>query len=311
MEEKINGIHHITVLASDPQQNYDYYTKILGLRFVKKTVNFDAPDVYHFYFSDEIGTPGTILTFFPFLYAKQGIRGNGEAHKVSFSIPKDSLEFWVQRLSRYDISFTGPDQRFGYDTISFIDPDGMKIELVEDEVEHFHGWETEEIPRNYSIKKFFGATVSLSNSTATEALVTDVMGFRLLNENGSVKRFISGDGDHRAAFDIIRNTNGGRAVQSAGSVHHIAWRTESDEAHHEWKKRLRNYGLNTTDIIDRNYFHSIYFREPGGVLFEIATDQPGFMIDEDKESLGQTLKLPPMYEHRRAQIEKELVPLNQ
>ena len=311
MEDRINGLHHITVLASDPQKNYDFYTKILGLRFVKKTVNFDAPDVYHFYFGDEVGTPGTILTFFPFPNARQGTRGNGEASKVSFAVPVGSLEFWTNHFKSKNIAIDGPEVILDYNSVSLLDPDGMKIELVEDNVAHLIGWETNNIPRTHSIRKFFGTTLSLDSLQATEELIVKVLGFQLQKEYKSIRRYISGSGDNQAFLDIKINPDLNHAIQSAGSVHHIAWRTESDAAQKEWLKRLRDQGYQVTDVIDRNYFHSIYFREPGGVLFEIATDQPGFMIDEDQGSLGQALKLPEMYEARREMIEKRLLPLSQ
>jgi len=310
MEKRIEGLHHITVLASDPQQNYEFYTKVMGLRFIKKTINFDAPDVYHFYFGDETGSPGTILTFFPFPNARRGKRGSGEATLVSFSVPKGSLGYWVERLSRYDIHFNGPSQKFGYDVITFSDPDGMKIELVEDDVKHLQGWETDDLLREYSIRKFFGTTIYLTDSEKTEILLTDMMGFSLDGQEGHIKRFLSGKEDREARFDILVDRNAPRAMQSAGSIHHIAWRTESDASQLEWLKKLRDLGYYPTDVIDRNYFHSIYFREPGGVLFEIATDEPGFLIDEKLDVLGESLKLPSMYEHRREEIESRLIPIH-
>lgn len=309
MEKSIDGLHHITALASDPRQNYDFYTKIMGLRFVKKTVNFDAPDVYHFYFGDETGTPGTILTFFPFPHARQGKRGTGEANLVSFAIPKGSLEFWAGHLSRSGVDFTGPEKKFGSDCISFPDPDGMRLELVEDDVDRLQGWETENLPRAHSIRKFFGVTLSLRRSDKTESLICGVMGFRFLEENENLRRYISGTGDREAKLDILTFADGPHAIQSAGSVHHIAWRTGSEKSQLMWMERLRASGHNTTEVIDRNYFHSIYFREPGGVLFEIATDQPGFLIDEDRHSLGESLKLPDRYESSRAAIESRLIPI--
>ncbi len=310
MEKNIEGLHHITVLASDPQQNYEFYTKVMGLRFIKKTINFDAPDVYHFYFGDETGSPGTILTFFPFPDARRGKRGSGEATLVSFSVPRGSLDYWVERISRYDIHFDGPSKKFGYDVITFFDPDGMKIELVEDDVKHLQGWETEDLPREYSIRKFFGTTICLTDSENTGILLTDVMGFSLHGQEGRIKRFLSGQDDREAKIDILTDPNAPRALQSAGSIHHIAWRTENDESQLKWLKRLREQDYYPTDVKDRNYFHSIYFREPGGVLFEIATDEPGFLIDEKSDELGESLKLPSMYEHRREEIENQLVPIH-
>jgi glyoxalase family protein len=311
MENKINGLHHITAIASDPQQNYNFYTEILGMRFVKKTVNFDAPEIYHFYFADELGTPGTVLTFFPFPNAKRGKRGIGEATIVSFSIPIGSLDFWIEHLSNNDIHFNGPEEKHGYKNISLLDPDGMKIELVEDDVEHLIGWETNEIPRDKSIKKFFGTTLYLSNTNETEHLLQNTFDLILFKEEDIFKRYLSGHGDNEVKIDLVVNPKGDRGIQSAGSVHHIAWRTESDDTQLEWLQKIRADGFNPTNVIDRNYFHSIYFREPGGILFELATDNPGFMVDEDLNSLGQNLMLPEKYEERRENIEKRLIPLNQ
>jgi glyoxalase family protein len=311
MEYKINGLHHITALASDPQRNYDFYTKIMGLRFVKKTVNFDAPDVYHFYFGDENGMPGTILTFFPFPMAARGIRGSGECTTISFAIPKGSMDFWIERLSRFDISFNGPHQRFTDKYIEFSDPDGMHIELTEDDVQHLIGWEFHDLPREFSIRKFFGSTVCLQASESTVNLISDILGFRFYAKEGNCSRYISGQGDREAKLDIRIDTQGLRARQGAGSIHHIAWRTANDATQRQWLNKLRTQGFHPTDIIDRNYFRSIYFREPGGVLFEIATDNPGFMIDEEKNNLGMDLKLPEMYESRREEIKKRLIPISQ
>ena len=179
MEKNIQGLHHITVIAGDPQRNYDFYTKIMGLRLVKKTVNFDAPDVYHLYFADETGTPGTVLTFFPFPYAAKGKRGTGEATIVSFSIPAESMDFWIERLSRFDIPFDGPAEKLGHDFISFEDPEGMQIELVADDVRHLTGWETEDLPWEHSIRKFFGTTIYLNKSEQTENLISDIFQIRL------------------------------------------------------------------------------------------------------------------------------------
>jgi len=311
MENIINGLHHITVIASDPQQNYNFYTEILGMRFVKQTVNFDAPDVYHFYFADELGTPGTVLTFFPFPNAKRGKRGIGEVTIVSFSIPIGSLDFWVEHFSKNDVHFNGPEEKHGNKIISLLDPDGMKIELVEDNVEHLIGWETNEIPRDKSIKKFFGTTLYLNKTNETERLLKNTFGLTLFKEEGIFKRYLSGHGDNEVKIDLVVDPKGDRGIQSAGSVHHIAWRTESDDSQLEWLKKIKADGFNPTNVIDRNYFHSIYFREPGGVLFEIATDNPGFMVDEDLNSLGQNLMLPEKYEESRENIEKRLIPLNQ
>jgi glyoxalase family protein len=310
MEERINGFHHITALASDVQSNYDFYTKILGLRFVKKTVNFDAPDVYHLYFGDESGSPGSIITFFPFPNARRGTHGNSEAAIVSFAVPENSLVFWQDWLKSKAVGYSGPFEKFGYSYISLTDPDGLNLELTECPVENLPGWDSPGIPRMYSIRKFFGTTLWLSSAKASEELIVNVLGLSFKDEAHSVKRYVAGVGDHFAFLDISVSADRQNAIQSAGSVHHIAWRTESNDAQREWINRIQLKGYSTTDIVDRNYFKSIYFREPGGVLFEIATDAPGFLIDESKESLGTQLKLPQNYESRRSQIEQILKPIN-
>ncbi len=311
MENQINGIHHITVMASDPQANYDFYTQTLGMRFIKKTVNFDAPDVYHLYYGDEIGSPGTILTFFPFPDARRGKRGTGEITIVSFSVPSNSLEFWMNRLANLAINFDGPKSKFGHEYISLLDPDGMKVEIVEDDTaDSMMGWYNGEIPAEHSIRKFFGSTFYLKDSKSTEDLLLGTMGAKFISSADKIKRYSLGEKETLTFIDVIEDTNTTRAVSGAGSVHHIAFRTANDEEQEEWRRKILEHGLYPTEMVDRNYFHSIYFREPGGILFEIATDQPGFMIDESFENLGTELKLPAWHEPKRKLIEQILIPLN-
>lgn len=311
MEKSINGIHHITVMASDPQANYDFYTQILGMRFIKKTVNFDAPDVYHLYYADEVGTPGTVLTFFPFPNARQGRRGTGEITIVAFSVPSISLQYWMARFANLSISFDGPKKRFGYEYIGLLDPDGMKIEIAADpNSDSTMGWYNGEIPAEHSIRKFFGSTFYLNDAKSTEELLTRVMGAKFISEENKIRRFYFGEDESLSFVDIIQDPKAPRAVSGAGSVHHIAWRTANDEEQLNWRKRILEHGLYPTEVVDRNYFHSIYFREPGGILFEIATDQPGFMVDETFENLGTELKLPEWHEPKRKLIEQILIPLN-
>ncbi len=311
MESRINGLHHITALAAHPQENYDFYTRVLGMRLVKKTVNFDAPDVYHLYFADEIGTPGTVLTFFPFPNASRGVRGAGEASAVLFAVPRGSLSFWIDRLRSKGIEFRAGERSFGREYIGFEDPEGMRLEIVEDDVAHLPGWETEDVTREHSLRKFFGTRVLVSNDEGTKKLIVDDMGFEFLGREGALDRYTAGEGDHRVYFDVEVDPKAPRARQSAGSIHHIAWRTENDESQQFWLQRLRSKGYSITSVIDRNYFHSVYYREPGGVLFEIATDNPGFTVDEALQELGMNLKLPSQYEPHREQIEKVLIPLDQ
>jgi len=311
MEKAINGIHHITVMASDPQANYDFYTQTLGMRFIKKTVNFDAPDVYHLYYADEVGTPGTVLTFFPYPNSRRGKRGTGEINTISFSVPFGSLNFWVNRFAELAIPFDGPKSKFDYEYISLLDPGGMKIEIVADKnADSIMGWYNGEIPAEHSIRKFFGSTFYLSDSKSTEELLTGIMGAEFISAEGKIKRYSLGKADSLCFVDIIEDAKAPRAIGGAGSVHHIAWRTANDEEQLNWRKRILEHGFYPTEVVDRNYFHSIYFREPGGLLFEIATDQPGFMVDESFENLGTELKLPEWHEPKRKLIEQILIPLN-
>lgn len=297
-------------MASDPQVNYDFYTPTLGMRFIKKTVNFDAPDVYHLYYGDEIGSPGTILTFFPFPDARRGKRGTGEINIVSFSVPSTSLQYWMNRLAEHAIDFNGPKNKFGHDYISLLDPDGMKIEIVADKnADSIMGWFNGEIPADHSIRKFFGSTLYLRDSKLTEELLTEVMGAKLIASEVNARRYSLGKNESLAFIDIIEDASFPRGLSGAGTVHHIAWRTANDEEQLNWREKIFKHGLYPTEVVDRNYFHSIYFREPGGILFEIATDPPGFMIDESFENLGTTLKLPAWHEPKRKLIEQILIPL--
>lgn len=310
MEKSINGIHHITVMASDPQNNYDFYTQTLGMRFIKKTVNFDAPDVYHLYYGDEKGSPGTILTFFPFPDARRGKRGTGEINIVSFSVPSNSLQYWMNRLAELAINFDGPKNKFGHEYISLLDPDGMKIEIAADtNADSIEGWFNGDVPAEHSIRKFFSSTFYLSDAKPTEKLLTQVMGAKLIASEGNVRRYTLGEKESLVFVDIIEDASIPRGISGAGTVHHIAWRTANDEEQLNWRAKVSEYGLYPTEVVDRDYFHSIYFREPGGILFEIATDPPGFMIDESFENLGTELKLPAWHEPKRKLIEQILVPL--
>ncbi len=306
----INGIHHITALASDPQQNVDFYTDLLGLRLVKRTVNFDAPDVYHLYYGDESGQPGTILTFFPFPDAARGKRGSREISAVAFAVPEQSMDFWISRMSTRGIRFDGPETRFREQLIAFDDPDGMRVELLFADAPSVHRhWTSSPVPKEFGIGRFHGATVTLARREETDQLMRDVLGFRLTEQSGNRFRYTIGEGPANAAFDLVVDPTLPAARQSAGSVHHIAWRVADDAAQLNWKQKLADAGVYTTDVLDRNYFRSIYFREPGGVLFEIATDIPGFSVDESTEELGLHLKLPPWMEQHRSKLERILPPI--
>ena len=310
LENKILGIHHITALASEPQKNYNFYTKILGLRMVKKTVNFDAPDVYHLYYGDKKGTPGTNLTFFPFPDATRGKRGVGEINKIIFRIPANSLEYWIDRITSFNISFSMTHRNVERG-IEFLDPDGMLLELRENEDSvSLEYWEDSPVPQKYFISNFLGVKILIQNREKTSKVLTDLLGFESeKSESGNIFTVETDQGIQ--IIELEERNDLPNARISAGSVHHIAWRTKNKNEQSEWRRKVIDFDLHSTQIIDRQYFNSIYFREPGGVLFEIATDEPGFLIDEKIEDLGKSLKLPPQHEEQRKMIESVLPELVQ
>jgi glyoxalase family protein len=311
----ISGLHHVTAIASDPQANLDFYTQVLGLRLVKKTVNFDDPGTYHFYFGDDAGSPGTILTFFPWPGARRGLAGAGEVTHTAFSVPRTSIAYWEQRLTAQGVLVEHTGVRFaansgGEDVLTFADPDGMKLEIVghSDAALADHAPRYSDVPVEHSIRGFFGVTMLQRDAAATEATLA-MMGFAKTAEEGNRLRFASPAGSAVGnAIDIVVNPNAGYGRSGAGSVHHIAFRTPTDDTQLEWRQEIAKT-LSVTTVQDREYFHSIYFREPGGVLFEMATDAPGFAIDEPIETLGEALRIPPWFEPQRAAIEKRLIPV--
>lgn len=310
MKSTILGIHHITAMAGDAQQNVDFYVQVLGLRFVKKSINQDAPSVYHLYYGDEIGSPGTAMTFFPFGRAARGTRGNGEISRVAFSVPVMSTEFWAGHLAKNGIHFDGPATRFGEEYISFQDPDGMMIDLIFTD-KHFvkYPWKKSSVPVEHAISGFHGVTMNLASADSSVAVLQGILGFRPSASSGNRHRYLIGQGNDEAAIDIVVDPAAPFARQSAGSVHHIAWRVADFTAHEEWYRHVNASGMSSSEIIDRFYFHSIYFREPGGILYEIASDNPGFTVDEPLETLGTKLVLPPWYENQRERIERSLPPI--
>jgi glyoxalase family protein len=309
MRPYITGIHHITAIAGNAQQNIDFYTGILGLRLVKKTINFDAPDVYHFYFGDTLGRPGTVFTTFPFTGARKGAKGAGEVTYTAFSIGNSSLDFWKDRLKKFGIPVSDVLSRFGDSVIRFEDHDGMGIELVANDQDDREGWTYGHIPLEHSIKGFYGATLNLRAKELTEQLLTRHMDYRFIGQEGDRYRYGT-EGKPGDIVDIVIDKTGNRGMQSAGTVHHIAFRTANTETQLAVQEILMRNGYQVTEVRDRNYFKSIYFREPGGVLFEIATDEPGFAIDEDEAHLGELLKLPEWAEPSRKRIEAALVPVS-
>ena len=311
MARVIPGIHHITAIAGDPQRNVDFYTGLLGLRLVKVTVNYDDPGTYHLYFGDETGSPGTVLTFFPWPDAPKGQKGTGQAVAISFSIPENSIEFWTNRLKAHQVPFKGPDQRFDEKVLSFSDFDGLSLEIVSSKRgSDGRAWEKGLVPSEHAIRRFHHMTLSEQMNEKTAQLLTKTMGFRFSGKEGNRVRFETGSGGSGAIVDLLEQPGLPRGLISVGTVHHVAWRTPSDEDQKDWRAVLAGAGLNVTPIIDRKYFHSIYYREPGGVLFEIATEPPGFTVDQPLEELGTRLMLPPWFEPDRREIEASLSPLN-
>ncbi len=302
-----SGLHHVTAIAADPQENVDFYTRVLGLRLVKRTVNFDAPDTYHLYYGDETGRPGSILTFFPWPGAPRGRRGTGQATTTAFSVPEGSLGWWKTRLAQKGVEVVEAVTRFDEDALSFEDPDGLLLELVAHTgTDPRPPWEQGPIPHEHAIRGLYSVTLSESGYESTAAMLTDTLGFRLIGESGSTMRFEVGGGGPGTRVDVVCQPEAPRGLVSAGTVHHVAWRAPDEGAQVEWRESIVGTGLDVTPVIDRNYFRSIYFREPGGVLLEIATDAPGFVIDEPLLELGRRLQLPPWLEPKRADIEAAL-----
>jgi glyoxalase family protein len=320
MEYKIRGLHHVTAIASDPQRNLDFYVGLLGLRFVKRTVNFDDPGTYHFYFGDGRGTPGTILTFFPWPGARRGIRGTGQIEATAFAISPSSINYWLQRFKDQHVT-AEKISRFGEEVIRFTDPDGLLLELIASAVEAgvspanarrtaIEPWPDSPVRPEHALHGFHSVSAALEGYERTARLLTDSFGYRLIEQSGNRFRFAAPDDTAPGRIvDLLclPDTQMGRVA--AGSVHHIAFRAKDDTEQVKWREHLVNLGYNVTPVIDRTYFHSIYFREPGGVLFEIATEPPGFTLDENLKELGTHLQLPPLMESARSQIEKILPPI--
>jgi glyoxalase family protein len=304
----INGIHHVTAMASDPQKNVDFYAGILGLRLVKKTINFDAPDVYHFYYGNETGAPGTILTFFPYGGLVRGRHGKGQLTTTSFSIPTNSLGYWTERLKKFNINYQQPQERFNEGFIYLEDHDGLGIELIENNQDKRSGFTYGGVEEQNSIRGFHSITLSEDGYERTAGLLTAQMDHQKIGEQGNRFRY-SASGAIGDIVDIVCEPERMRGLQGAGTVHHIAFATNDDTTIVQMQEKLINAKANVTPVLDRQYFHSIYFREPGGVLFEVATSTPGFAIDEEKAHLGEALKLPPWQEANRNEIEHGLTPI--
>jgi glyoxalase family protein len=307
MDTGIRGVHHVTAIAEDPNRNIAFYAEILGLKLVKLTVNFDDPSTYHFYYGDETGRPGTILTFFVWPGAQRGRRGPGQVTALTFSIPEGSMSFWVDRLRSQNAPVQGPTKRFNEEVLAVRDPDGLHLELVEAPGSTVTGVpEASNVPIDHAINGFYAVTLLESSWEETDSLLTQTLGFQRTSEQGSRIRYLVGPEDQGTALDVVHVTDEPEGIVSVGTVHHVAWRAPNDEQQIAWRKKIVDIGVHVTPVIDRRYFKSIYFREPGGALFEIATDQPGFAIDEEPGKLGTGLMLPPWLEAYRSGLERQL-----
>lgn len=305
MVKKTTGIHHITAIVGHPQENVDFYSGVLGLRLVKKTVNFDDPGTYHLYFGDKGGKPGTIITFFPWADARKGKIGDGQVGVTSYVVPKGALEFWEKRLEMFNVSIT-KIVRFGEQYLEFDDPHGLHLEIVERDEGEVNKWTFGGVTPEVAIKGFGGATLLSKQPNKTAELLEKVMGLKLVGKEGDFARY-------RSIADIgniidLKLTPIGSGQMGVGTVHHIAWRAIDDQDQLDWQKYVAANGYGVTPVQDRNYFNAIYFREHGEILFEIATDPPGFAHDETQETMGEKLLLPEQYETHRAQIERVLLP---
>ena len=308
MLNQIKGLHHVTAMAKSAPENNAFWTKAMGLRRVKQTVNFDEPSVYHLYYGDEHGTPGSVMTYFPFPHIIRGRPGTGEVGTTVFSVPEGSLDFWAQHLTTHGVTDLKRDESFGQPRLTFSGPDGDGLALVEDKNDVRAPWTGEGIASDKAIRGFHSASLRLRDAGATEE-VLKFMGYEQADAREGIKRLVRPDGNGADFIDIETLPEVGRGDLGAGSVHHIAFAVENRATQLEVRKALMDTGYQLTPVIDRDYFFSVYFRTPGGVLFEIATNEPGFDRDEDTAHLGEALKLPAQHEHLRSRLEKTLEPL--
>lgn len=305
MINDIKGLHHVTSMAADANENNTFFTETLGMRRIKKTVNFDAPDVYHLYYGDETGTPGSVMTYFPFEGMKRGTRGIGEVSVTEFAVPEGSLGYWQTQLADKGFVRQKKETVFGETRLSFEGPDGDGFALVETEDRGRTGWTGSDVPETAAVFGFNGARFSLHNAGATGELLK-FMGYQKAETDGNLTRYVIEGGNAADTIDLEELGSAPMAGQGAGSVHHIAFAVETREAQLRVREQLLETGYQVTPVIDRNYFWAIYFRTPGGVLFEVATNEPGFDHDEDTAHLGEALMLPAQYEAQRDRIERVL-----
>ncbi|HEY0864801.1 MAG TPA: ring-cleaving dioxygenase [Lacunisphaera sp.] len=311
MNAQVSGLHHITAIASDPRQNLDFYTRALGLRFVKKSVNQDDPGTYHLYYGDYAASPGTILTFFPWAGLRRGRPGTGQAYATGFSVPAGSLPFWQERFTKLGVKQEQIEKRFNDEVLPFADPDGLRLELVAtSEADPRPAAPSKDVPAEFAIRGFHSSTLALTDAVATARVLTASMGYKMDGQSGHRTRYSAGSGGPGTYVDLLTDPALPRGLNGAGTIHHVAFRVSDDATEVAARDILLKDGLHVSPVIDRAYFKSIYYREPAGVLFEIATDGPGFAIDEPLDQLGTILGLPPHLEPHRAEIEAALPKLS-
>ncbi|TWR30980.1 ring-cleaving dioxygenase [Mucilaginibacter pallidiroseus] len=311
MEDIVKGLHHVTAIAGNAKRNHDFYTKTLGLRMVKKTVNFDDPETYHLYYGDKQGSPGTILTFFPWEGIATGRRGARQATEIGYSVPENSFDFWINRFEKHNVIYNKVAEKFGEPYLTVLDPDGLKLELIASKTPDARlPWETDEVSAENATKGFHNVTITTNKMQPTADILTNVFGYRLLEQHVNRYRFITDAVEGANIIDLVEVAGEVAGHVAGGSVHHVAFRIANEEVLMHFRDKIAAMGLHITEKIDRNYFYSLYFREPGGVLFELATDNPGFAVDESVEELGQHLKLPAQYEQYRSALETTLPKLD-
>ena len=299
-----SGLHHVTAIAGAPQRNIDFYVNGLGLRLVKKTVNFDDPGTYHLYYGDESGRPGSLLTFFPWTGIQQGRVGSGQSTSTAFSVPAGSLGWWKDHFAALGVDSAVTSQSGDEERLSLRDPDGLQIDLVESSTRDPRDpWDTPAVPAEFAVRGQHSSVLTVADPSKTVSLLTDDLGLRIVGERGNRTRLEAGGGGAGNIVDVVADATGPQGLSAGGTVHHIAFRVQDQATQELWRRELVERGHQVTAILDRQYFTSIYFREPGGVLFEIATDTPGFHIDEPLLELGRSLKLPPWLEPSRDAIE--------
>jgi glyoxalase family protein len=309
--EKILGLHHVTAIAGNAKQNYEFYTQVLGLRLVKKTVNLDNPYIHHLFYGDKLGTSGSLLTFFPSDELRIGRRGAGQVTEIGYAVPENSLEFWLQRLKKLKVTTYKVRERFGEQFLTLLDPHGLKLDLIATkEADNYFSSETEAISAQHALKSLRSVTIATSSLQPMSDILINFFGYKLLETHLCRNRFITYAIKNANIIDVIDVPEKSTEDLAPGSVHHVAFRVKDEQALLEYREKLRSAEFDVTEIIHNVYFYSIYFREPGGVLFEISTDNPGFTIDESIDKLATELKLPPQFERMREVINKRLQDLH-